>query len=112
MIEDITNWLSEPVDLCIVIGTSGTVYPAAGYTPVVSLIHIHTVADCLIGMYRMSKILEVRLRWWILMFVAGELAVIVVFLIGYSKEMLLRYDSSCLILSRRTEWLDLTSVWC
>lgn len=43
------NWLSEPVDLCIVIGTSGTVYPAAGYTPVIPLIHIRTVVDWCVG---------------------------------------------------------------
>lgn len=30
MMAFIEDWLEEPTDLCIVIGTSGTVYPAAG----------------------------------------------------------------------------------
>lgn len=32
MMEGIENWLSETVGLCIVIGTSGTLYLAAEYT--------------------------------------------------------------------------------
>lgn len=31
MMDGIEHWLEQPADLCIVIGTSGLVYPAAGY---------------------------------------------------------------------------------
>lgn len=48
MMDGIENWLTEPVDLCIVIGTSGTVYPAAGYyCPLLVILskHLFVLAD-------------------------------------------------------------------